>query len=123
MATIQVKWKSKKWKMTTHVVNGIDSLDYSMSYDADEKEKEKRTVTLSYPVHVGLGVKLKTEINSWYKLLGQSGPIYFGTKRFGPKKMKLLSADVSGIELGKGGAIISADISLKFEEVKKSAKS
>lgn len=121
--TVQAKWSSKKWKMNSSVLNSINAASYGMSYDSDEKKKEKRSITIPYDIHIGLGIKsIRTEINSWYKLLGHSAPIYFGTKRFGPKKSKLIDVSVSNIELSKKGEIISASLSLKFEEARKETK-
>jgi len=121
--TVQAKWNSKKWKMNSSKINPISAASYGMSYDSDEKTKEKRSITIPYEIHIGLGIKsIRTEINSWYKLLGQTGPIYFGTKRFGPKKSKLIDVSVSNIELAKDGTIISASLSLKFEEARKEKK-
>lgn len=116
MASTMAKWGKKKWKITSSKLNPIDEVSYTMGYDADEGKKEKRTVKVPYTVYKEFGVNVQKEIDDWYKLLGKSNPLYFGKKRFGPKKLKLISVDVSSVQVSDTGTVRSASFSLSLTE-------
>lgn len=116
MATVMAKWGSKKWTVSTKKLNPVDNISYGMSYDKEKKKKEKRSITIPYTVYKEFGVDVKKEIDAWYKVLGKSNGLYLGKKRFGPKKLKLISVNVSSIKITETGIVRSAEFSLNFEE-------
>ncbi len=116
MASTMAKWGNKKWKITTSKLNPVDEVSYSMSFNSEEGKKEKRTVKVPYTVYKEFGVNVQQEIDDWYMFLGKSNPLYFGKKRFGPKKLKLTAVDVSEVKVSDTGVVRSASFSLSLTE-------
>lgn len=116
MAVI-AKWGNKKWEISSKKLNPVNEISIDMGYNTDEKRKEKRTVKVPYKVYKEFGVDVENEINSWYEELGKAAGLYIGSKRFGPKLLKLTNVSASAIQATDTGVIRSAEFSLDFEEV------
>lgn len=113
-----MKWGKKKWKINKKVIQSLEKLSYSMSYNVDDKKKDPVEITIPYAVYRELGVNVKKEVNNWKKYLGETHGLYIGKKRFGPKRMKLVSVDVSDILVAPKSTIHAASISITLREVK-----
>lgn len=114
--SVMCKWGKKKWKVTPKQVKPIGELSYDMSYDADKKKKSKREISFSYTIYLETGVKVRTEITSWYKYLGKKAGLYIGKKRFGPARMRLDDVKASSINVTETGKMHYATIDLTFKE-------
>lgn len=116
MATM-AKWGKMKWVMKSDKLLPIND-DLSIEYSLTKKNKKaKIPISFSYTPATATGANVDKEIKRWKSLVGKSNPLYIGKKRFGPKRLKLLSAKSSDIKV-YGTKKIYASIELSFEEKK-----
>lgn len=119
---VMAKWGKKKWQCTSKKIMPIED-DLAIAYGVNDKnKKEAQTISFSYVPKLALGIDVKKEVESWSSLVGKVNPLYIGTKRFGPKKLKLKSVSVSDIAVYSNGKPTQAGITLNFEEKKGKAK-
>lgn len=117
-------WGEKKFQITSKNIIGIDpfSMGDSYSTDSDSPGREKSTVSFSFTLISGLGYNVRKEIESWQELVGKSDYLKVRNKKLYEKKMQLTGVDVSDVQVTVRGAIVSAKISLSFEEYRKAKK-
>lgn len=117
-------WGDKKFRITSKKILGIDpfSMGDSYSADSDSPGREKSTVSFSVTLIAGLGYNVKKEIKSWQSLTGKSEYLKVGNKKLYDKKMQLTGVDVSDVQVTIQGTIVSAKLSLSFEEYRKAKK-
>lgn len=119
---VMAKWGKIKWQCTTKKIMPIED-DLSITYEVNDKNKKQaQQISFSYIPKAAMGVDVKKEIERWSSLVGKVNPLYIGTKRFGPKKLKLKSVSASDIAIYGPGKATQAGITLNFEEKKGIAK-
>lgn len=121
-AGVMAKWGKMKWQCTSEKIMPIENDLTLKSSVNDKNKKEAQTVSFSYVPHLETGANVRTEVNRWSSLVGKVNPLYIGTKRFGPKKLKLKSASATDIVVQGVGTMTSAGIALEFEQKKKATK-
>ena len=122
MSVVMAKWGKMKWLINSKKLLTIED-DLAIKYGINDKnKKEKIEISFSYTPNSASGVNVNTEINRWKSLVGKSNPLYIGKKRFGPKSLKLKSAEVTDIQIYGKGIKLSAAIALTFIENKKKSK-
>lgn len=114
---VQAKWGKKKWLIKSDKILPISD-DLSIQYSLNNKNKKaKIPVSFSYAPLSATGANVNKEIDIWKKYIGKTHPLYIGKKRFGPKRLKLISVEASDIKVYRTKKI-SAGIKLTFEEKK-----
>lgn len=124
---VQAKWYTKKFECSSKIINLIDGLSTSFDINevtkTDKNGKSKTTkkglkaqsVSFSITPTYAAGINPRNEFESYKKLIGKTARLYIGGKTFGPYLM-LTSASLSDVTLTNGGGILSAKISLTFEQ-------
>lgn len=127
MATM-AKWGSKSWAISSKQVKALEDLAFSYEQAADNNtstEEQKTTnergtelfpLTCTTVLHSGAGVDVRSEIESWGKLVTKVEYFYLNGKKLGPGKLQLRKVSVSDVKLDDLGRIRLATISLEFKE-------
>lgn len=127
MATM-AKWGSKSWAISSKQVKALEDLAFSYEQVADNNtstEEQKTTnergtelfpLTCTTVLHSGAGVDVRSEIESWGKLVTKVEYFYLNGKKLGPGKLQLRKVSVSDVKLDDLGRIRLATISLEFKE-------
>lgn len=127
MATM-AKWGSKSWAISSKQVKALEDLAFSYEQVADNNtstEEQKTTnergtelfpLTCTTVLHSGAGVDVRSEIESWGKLVTKVEYFYLNGKKLGPGKLQLRKVSVSNVKLDDLGRIRLATISLEFKE-------
>lgn len=127
MATM-AKWGSKSWTISSKQVKALEDLAFSYEQVADNNTstEEKKTtnergtelfpLTCTTVLHSGAGVDVRSEIESWGKLVTKVEYFYLNGKKLGPGKLQLRKVSVSNVKLDDLGRIRLATISLEFKE-------
>ena len=126
MATM-AKWGPKIWAVTLQKVVALEGLTFSYSQVADNNTstEEKRTtnergtdlfpLSFTTELHSGAGVDVRTEIESWKKLVTKVNYFYLGGKKLGPK-LQLRKVSVSNVKIDDFGRIRLATLAFEFKE-------
>lgn len=127
MATT-AKWGSKSWVISSKQVKALEDLAFSYEQVADNNtstEEQKTTnergtelfpLTCTTVLHAGAGVDVRSEIESWGKLVTKVEYFYLNGKKLGPGKLQLRKVSVSNVKLDDLGRMRLATISLEFKE-------
>lgn len=127
MATM-AKWGSKSWTVSSKQVKALEDLAFSYAQVADNNsstEEEKTTnergtelfpLTCTTVLHAGTGVDVRSEIESWGKLVTKVNYFYLNGKKLGPGKLQLRKVSVSNVKLDDLGRMRLATLSLEFKE-------
>ena len=126
MATM-ARWGPKQWAISTKKVVALEGLKFSYTQVADNNtstEDKKTTnerctelfpLTFTTTLHSGAGVDVRTEIESWEKLVTKVYYFYLGGKRLGPK-LQLRKVDVDVRHTDDLGRIRLAVLTFEFKE-------
>lgn len=124
---VQAKWYNKKFQCSKKKINLIESLTTKYEINevtkTDKKGKSKTTkkglkaqiVSFTIKPLYAAGVNPRSEFQSYKKLIGKTGKLSIGGKKFGPYLM-LTSASLSDVELDNKGHMLSCSIALEFEQ-------
>lgn len=133
MATM-AKWGPKTWAISSKMVLALEDLSFSYSQVADNNsstEDKKETnergtelfpLTFNTVLHSGAGVDVRTEIESWEKLVTKVDYFYLGGKKLGPK-LQLRKVSVSNVKIDDLGRMRLATLSFEFKEYDKNTSS
>lgn len=126
--SIMASWREKQWEVSSSKIAVLDNLSTSLALDS-ETNKDNEGQPASYDIKYKLqtfsfdttysamvGNDPLEEKESWYELVGESGPLYINNSQFGPDKIKLLSVSVSETIFDSKGRMISIKLAFSFEE-------
>ena len=99
--------------------------DTSGTATTNNRGLELQSMSFSTKYMRALGVDPRERFEAWTALMGQSHPLYIGSKRFGPAKMQLTGVNVSELLTNNNGDFLSItlDITLKEESQTTTVKS
>lgn len=128
MATYMARWGPKGFLVSPSKIVPFDSFTTDMKLKSDSENdtsgtepintrgRELRTISFETQYYAALGVDPRAQIDEWENLLGQAYPLYIGSKRFGPPRMKLTQVSTSDLKLTPNGDMISCKIAISMEE-------
>jgi len=122
------KWGPKGFLVSPNKVVPFDGFSTSFELKKDSKNDTSGSapintrglelVKMSFETTylIAAGVDPRAQIDEWKNLIGNSYPLILGGKKFGPDKMMLSSVAVSDCLFSNAGKMLSAKVSLSFEE-------
>ena len=125
---VMAEWCSKKWLVSPQKVLALEGLSFSYAKKEDDNssDKKKKTtgnrstelITLSFTtvLHSGAGVDVRAEIESWKKLVTQTGTFTLGGKTFSGVFFELKKVSVSNVKLDDLGRMRLATLTFEFLE-------
>jgi len=128
MMAVMAEWLTKKWEVSPERIAALENLTTSYKLKANTNNdaagkpstnlrvKELQKVSLDTLLSDSVGINILTELTEWEALIGQSGPLIIGGRKFGPDKFMLMQIDVSGVRLDDSGRFRIAKIKLSFQE-------
>ncbi len=128
---IQAKWGNKTFLISETSYKLLQEL--GISYKIKKKDDktsgkvkidghELQDFTLSYNISYWDKVKPMVEYRSWEQLLGQSSPLILQNALYGPSYVMLKEVSLESDKINLRGEILSATITLTFEEDEKPGK-
>lgn len=120
---ITASWHGQRWEISHKQLIAVDSLSTGKEIQIDSEDGVQKVtgvnpqkVSISTNLYRTAGVNVRSAVEKWYSLVGATAPLYVGTRRFGPKTLKLQSVSVSDITLRDDGEMLSCALSLSFVE-------
>ena len=126
-ATFRTKKGGKVWQVNPYCI--VDFGDFSTGYElnaesntavegsplSNQRGLKKKTLSFSSHLVSALGVDVRAEFESWEPLIGQTGRLEIGGKRFGPNWL-LTSVKPSDVVIDDSGRFRSMKLTFSFEE-------
>jgi len=112
-------WRGKTWEVSPKKIMALEALATSYELEIDSGVvlgKKTQELTLTTAISAAAGLNVRSEIDSWSALVGQTGPLIIGEKRFGPAKVKLIKFAVTDILLDDIGRVVMATLSMTYNE-------
>ena len=106
--------------ITLKTDNGNDTSGTSAS---NTRGLELQPMTFTTKYMRAAGVDPLERFNAWKALIGKSHPLYIGSKRFGPSKMRLKGISVSELLTNNNGAFLSITLDITLEEYSSASSS
>lgn len=125
------QWGPKGFLISPSKIVTLEGLQTSVSLKSDSENDtsgtartntrglQLRPVSFSVTYTRATGTDPRAQLEEWESLVGQSHPLYIGSKRFGPSSLLLKQVTASDYVLSPAGDILSVTISVSMEEESK----
>lgn len=118
---VMLSWHGRSLEVSPRKVMPVEGLSRSFTIKSDEEDTSSRltdpeTMSFNATMVAGLGVDIRSEIESWGALVGVSDTLYIAGSQCGARMMKLTSFSTSDVILTPEGQFISASCSFEFKE-------
>ena len=133
---VMAQWLNKKWEVSSRKIVALEGLSTSYKLQANTnsdaegkppinvRQLDLQPIKFDTFLCDAVGVNVRSEIESWSALIGESAPFILGGKRFGPEMLMLTDVSVSDIEIDDFGRMRQAKLGLSFmEDAPEDAKS
>jgi hypothetical protein len=127
MATI-ASWNGKQWEVSSKRIMTIENFTtaYKLKTENGDDSEGKapsnvrglELMPLSFTTHISdaVGIDVRTELESWGALVGQTAPFILGDKPLSDTDFRLLDISLSSTFLDDLGRIREANLNMNFEE-------
>lgn len=130
--SVIARWGTKTWEVNNSTVKAIEDLAFSYEQQADNNSStegkaltnqrglELFGLTFSTVLHSGVGIDVRSEIDSWKDLVTKTGYFYLNDRQLGPN-LQLRKVSVGGTKLDNFGRIRLATLNFEFKEYETAA--
>lgn len=128
------EWSGMVWEVAPGSVKPMSSISGTRSVKVErneDKEGEPATQTVALELMTldveytvlrsATGEDPRSVYGAWWRLVGTYAPFYLGGRAFMADLFMLKNADIGDVEVDARGNVLSAKISLKFEEYSEDA--
>lgn len=125
---VLAQWLNKTWEINPQKIMALENLSTSFELRADTKDdaEGKPSVNvrglelqpLSFETFLSdsVGIDVRAEIESWSKLVGESGAFMLAGRRFEPEKIQLIKINTANTIVDDFGRIRQAKLTMNFRE-------
>lgn len=132
---VMAQWNSKTWEVSTRKIAALNGVSASVELDTENtddkagspatntKALKLQTMSFDFDLATVAGCDVRSEYESWTKLVGEYAPFYLAGRRFGPANLQLTGVSLGDTTIDDFGRILKGKITISLTEYAEEASS